>query len=218
MEESLRRNGLALIVDKRVWNAVLGFNLKKDRMISVHFQGKPFSITVIQVYAPTSNAEQAEVEWYYEDITRPSKSITKRRYPFHYRGLESKSRKSRHTWRNKQVWTWSTKWSRAKANRVFPGECTGKSKHHLPTTQEKTTHGHHQRVNNEIRFCSQRGRCSIQSAKTRLGANYGSDHELLIAKFRFKLNEVGKINWPFRYDLNQMSMIIQWKWEIDSRD
>ena len=67
-QESLRRNGAAIIVNKRVQNAVLGCNLKKDRMISVHFQGKPFSITVIQVYAPTSNAEEAEVEQFYEDL------------------------------------------------------------------------------------------------------------------------------------------------------
>ena len=61
-EESLRRNGVALIVNKRVQNVVLGCNLKNDRMISVHFQGKPFNITVIQAYAPTSKAEEAEVE------------------------------------------------------------------------------------------------------------------------------------------------------------
>ena len=67
-QESLRRNGVAIMVDKRVHNAVLGCNLKDDRMISVHFQGKPFNITVIQVYAPTSNAEEAEVEWFYEDL------------------------------------------------------------------------------------------------------------------------------------------------------
>ena len=67
-QESLRRNGVALRVNKRVWNAVLGCNLKNDRMISVCFQGKPFTITVIQVYAPTSNAEEAEVEWFYEDL------------------------------------------------------------------------------------------------------------------------------------------------------
>ena len=63
-QESLRRNGIAIIVNKRVWNAVLGCNLKNDRMISVHFQGKPFNIMVTQVYVPTSNAEEAEVEWF----------------------------------------------------------------------------------------------------------------------------------------------------------
>ena len=67
-QESLRRNGVAIMVNKRVRNAILGCNLKNDRMISVHFQDKPFSITVIQVYAPTSNAEEAEVEQFYEDL------------------------------------------------------------------------------------------------------------------------------------------------------
>ena len=66
-QESLRRNGVAMIVNKRVQNAVLGCNLKNGRMISVHFQGKPFNIMVILVYAPTSNAEEAEVEYFYED-------------------------------------------------------------------------------------------------------------------------------------------------------
>ena len=67
-QESLRRNGVAIMVNKRVQNAVLGCNLKNNRMISVHFQGKPFNITVIQVYAQTSNAKEAEVEWFYEDL------------------------------------------------------------------------------------------------------------------------------------------------------
>ena len=67
-QESLRRNEVAIIVNKRVQNAVLGCNLKNDRMISVHFQGKPFNIKVIQVYATTSNAEETEVEWFYKDL------------------------------------------------------------------------------------------------------------------------------------------------------
>ena len=67
-QESLRRNGVAIMVNKRVQNAVLGCNLKSDRMISVRFQGKPFTITVIQVYAPTGNTEEAEVERFYEDL------------------------------------------------------------------------------------------------------------------------------------------------------
>ena len=67
-QESLKRNAVAFTVNKRVWKAVLGCNLKNNRMISVRFQDKPFNITVIQVYAPTSNAEEAEVEWSYEDL------------------------------------------------------------------------------------------------------------------------------------------------------
>ena len=67
-QESLRRNGLAIMVNKRIQNAVVGCNLKNNRLISVHFQGKPLNIMVIQAYAPTSNAEEAEVEWFYEDL------------------------------------------------------------------------------------------------------------------------------------------------------
>ena len=79
-QESLRRNGVAIMVNKRVQNAVLGCNLKNDRMISVRFQGKPFNITVIQVYAQTINSEEAEVEQFYEDLQdllelRPKKDV-----------------------------------------------------------------------------------------------------------------------------------------------
>ena len=67
-QESLRRNGVALTANKRVRNAEFGCNLKNDKIISVHFQGKPFNIMVIEVYAPTGNAEEAEAEWFYEDL------------------------------------------------------------------------------------------------------------------------------------------------------
>ena len=131
-QEPLRRNEVALIVNKRVQNAILGCNLKNDRMISVHFQGKPFDITVIQVYAPTTNAEEAEVEWFYEDLQDLLELTPKNRCSFHHRGLECKSKKSRNTWNNRQIWPWS--------NRVLPRACTSHSKHSLPTTQEKTLH------------------------------------------------------------------------------
>ena len=67
-QESLRRNGVAIIVNKRAQHTILGCNLKNNRMISVRFQGKPFYITVIQVYVPNTNAKEAEVEWFYEDL------------------------------------------------------------------------------------------------------------------------------------------------------
>ena len=102
-QESLRRNGVAIMVNNRVRNAVLGCSLKNNRMISVCFQGKPFNITVIQVYAPTSNAEEAEVEWFYEDLQGLLELIPKT-CPFHCRGLECKNRKSRNTWSNRQIW------------------------------------------------------------------------------------------------------------------
>ena len=105
-QESLRRNGVAIIVNKRVLNAVLGCNIKNDRMISVRFQGKPFNITVIQAYAPTSSTEEAEVERFYEDLQDLLE--LKKRCPFHYRGLECKSRKSRNTWSNRHICPWST--------------------------------------------------------------------------------------------------------------
>ena len=139
-QESLRRNGVDIIVNKRVWNAVLGCNLKNDKMISVPFQGKPFNITVIQVYALASNAEEAEVEWFYEDLQDHLELTPPKRCPFHYRGLEYKSRKWRNTWSNRQIWPWSTEWSKAKANRVWSKKHTGRRKHPLPTTQEKTLH------------------------------------------------------------------------------
>ena len=81
-QESFRRNGVSIIVKKRVQNAVLGCNLKNDRMISVRFQDKLFSITVIQVYAPTSNTEEAEVEWFYEELQDLLEPTPKKR-PFH---------------------------------------------------------------------------------------------------------------------------------------
>ena len=107
---------------------------------SVRFQGKSFNITVIQVYAPTSNAEEVEVEWFYEDLQDLLELTHEKRCHFHYRGLECKSRKSRNTWSNRQIWPWNTELSRAKANRVLPREHTDHSKDPLPTTQEKTLH------------------------------------------------------------------------------
>ena len=103
-QESLRRNGVAIIVNKRVRNAVLGCNLKNDRMISVRFQGKPFNIIVMQ-YAPTSNAEEAEQ--FYEDLQDLLELTPPKRCPFHYRGLECKSRKSRNTRSNRQILPWN---------------------------------------------------------------------------------------------------------------
>ena len=100
--ESLRRNGVALIVNERVRNAVLGYHLKNDRIISVCFQGKPFNITVIPVYAPTSNTEEAER--FYEDLQDLLEITPKKRCPLHYRGLECKIRKLRATWSNRQIW------------------------------------------------------------------------------------------------------------------
>ena len=196
-----------MTVNKRVQNAVLGCHFKNDRMISVRFQGKQFNITVIQVYAPTSNAEEAEVEQFYEDLQDLLELTPKKRCPFHYRGLECKSRKSRNTRSNRNIWPWNTEWSRENANSVLPRECTG-HKHSLPTTQEKTLHMDIAKWSTPksdwLYSLQQRWKSSIQSAKTRQGADCGSDHELLIAKFRLQLKKVGKTTRPFRYDLNHI--------------
>ena len=141
-QESLRRNAVTIMVNKRVRNAVLGCNLKNHRMISVRFQGKPFNIRVIQVYAPTGNAEETGVEWFYEDLQDLLELTPQKRCPFHYRRLEGKSRKSRNTWSNRKIWPWSTEWSRAKADRILPKEHIGNSKYLLPATQQKTLYMH----------------------------------------------------------------------------
>ena len=114
----------------------LGCSLKNDRMISVRFQGKPFNITVIQVYASTSNAEEAER--FYEDL-QDLLELTQKRCLFHYRGLECKSRKSRNTWSNSKFGL-GVQNEAGQRLIVLPREHTGHSKHPLPTTQEKTLH------------------------------------------------------------------------------
>ena len=140
-QESLRRNGVAIMVNKRVRNAVLGCNLKNKRMISVRFQGKPFNITVIQVYAPTSNAE--EHEQFYEDLQDLLELIPPKGVLF-----------IKGDW-NAKVGSQETPGVTGKFglgilneagqrliefNRVLPRERTSHSKHPLPTTQEKTLH------------------------------------------------------------------------------
>ena len=107
-EKCLTRTGVAIMVNKRLQNAVLGCNLKNDRMISVCFQGKPFNIKIIQACAPKTNAEEGEVEWFFEDLQELLELTPKKRCPFHHRGLGCKSRKSRNTWSNREIWPWST--------------------------------------------------------------------------------------------------------------
>ena len=138
---------------------------------------------------------------------RPSRTNTQKRCPFHQRGLKWKSRKSSDTWSNSEVWPWSTKWSRAKANRVLPREHNGPSQHPLPT-QEKTLHMDITRWSipkSDWLYSLQPKMEKLYTvSKNKLGVDCGSDHELLIAKFRLKLKKIWKTNRPFRYDLNQV--------------
>ena len=139
-QDSLWRNGIAIIVNKRVQNAALRSNLKNERMISVHFQGRPFNIRVIQVYAPNSNVKEAEIEWFYENPQDLLELTHKKRCPFHFRALECKGRKSRNTWSNGQIWPSSIEWSRTKTSRNRPREWTSHSKYSFSKIQEMTLH------------------------------------------------------------------------------
>ena len=221
-QESLRRNGVAIIVNKRVWNAVLAYNLKNSRMISVCFQGKPFNITVIQVYDPTSNTEEAEVEWFYEDLQDHLELTSKKDVLFiigdwntkvgsqKIPGVTGKFGLGVQNEAGQRLIEFCQENALVTANTLF-------QQHKRRLYTRTSPDGHYQ---NQIDYilCSQRWRSSMQSAITRLGAEFGSDRELLIAKFRLKLKKVGKTTRPFRYDLNQSLTIIQWKWQIDSRD
>ena len=107
-QESLRGNGVALTVNKRVQNVVLGCSLKNDRMISACFQGKPFNITVIQVYPPTSNAEKAEADQFYEDLQDLLELKPKKYVLFIIGDWNAKVGSQEITWSNRQIWLWTT--------------------------------------------------------------------------------------------------------------
>ena len=136
-QESFRRNGVAIMVNKRVQNAVLGCNLKNDRMISVHFQGKPFNITVIQVQAPTSNAEVAEVERFYEDRQDVLELTPKKDVLFLIGDWNAKVG-SQETPGVTGKFGLGIQNEAGQRLIVLPRERTGHSKHPLPKTQEKT--------------------------------------------------------------------------------
>ena len=137
-QESLRRNGVAILVNKRV--AVLGCNLKNDRMISIRFQGKPFNITVIQVYTLASNAKEAEVEWFYEDLQDILELTPPKDVLFVIGDWNAKVG-------NQEISKVTVKFGLGIQNeagqrlkRVLPKEHTGHSKHPFPTTQEMILH------------------------------------------------------------------------------
>ena len=195
------------MVHKRVRNAVLGCNLKNDRTISVRFQGKPFNITVIQVYTPTNHAEEAEVEQFYEDLQDVLELTPKKDVLFvigdwnvkvgsqETPGVTGKFGLGIRNEAGQRLIEFCQENALVIANTIF-------QQHKRRLYTWSSPDGQHQ---NQIDYilCSQKWRSSIQSAKTRRRADCGSDHELLIAKFRHKLKKVGKTR-PFRYDLNQI--------------
>ena len=140
-QEYLRRNGVAIIVNKTVQNAVIGCSLKTDRMIFVHLQGKPFNIMVIQVYAPTSNTEEAEVERFYEDLQDLLELTPKKDVLFIIEDWNAKvGSQGTPGVTGKFGLGVQNEAGQTKTNRVLPREGTGHSKHPLPTTQENTLH------------------------------------------------------------------------------
>ena len=114
VQESHRRNELALVINKTIQNTALWCNLKKNKTISIHFQGKPFNITVIQVCASITNAEEDELEWIHETPQDLLELTPKKDVLFINRGLECKRRKSKDTWSNRQVWSCSKKMKQCK--------------------------------------------------------------------------------------------------------
>ena len=177
-------------------------------MISVRFQGKPFNITVIQVYAPTSNAEEAEVEWFYEDLQDLVELTPKKDVLFiigdwntkvgsqETPGLIGKFGLGIQNEAGQRLIKFCQENALVIANTLF-------QQHKRRLYTWTSPDGRH-RYQIDYILCSQRGRSSTQSAQTRRGADCGSDHELLIAKFRFKLKKVEKTTRPFMYDLNQI--------------
>ena len=121
--------------------------------------------------------------------TRPFRTNTQKRCPFHYIGLECKSKKSRNTWSNRQIWPWNTEWSRA--NRVLPRKCTGNNKHSSNNTREDSTHGQHQMVNTKIRliifFAAKDGEALYSQQK--------QDQELTVAQIMNSLLPNSDSNW-----------------------
>ena len=178
-------------------------------MISVRFQGKPFNITVIQVYAPASNAEEAEVEWFYADLQDLPELIPKKDVLFIIGGWNAKVGSQEtpgvtgkfglgvQNEAGQKLTEFCQENALVIANTLF-------QQHKRGVYTWTSPNGQYQ---NQIVYilCSKRWRSSIQSAKTRPGADCGSDHEFLIAKFRLKSKKIGKTTRPFRYDLNQIS-------------
>ena len=181
---------------------------QKRQNVSVHFQGKLFNITVIQVYAPTSNAEEAEVKRFYEDLQDLLELTSKKDVLFiigdwnakvgiqETPGVTGKFGLGMRNEAAQRLMEFCQENALVIANTLF-------QQHKRRLYTWTSPDGQHR---NQIDYilCSERCRSYIQSAETRLGADSGSDHELLIAKFRLKLKKVGKTTRPFRYDIKPL--------------
>ena len=206
-QETFRRNGVALIDNGRVQNVVLGCNLRNGNEQRPFCQGKAFSITALQVYAPIT--KETEVEQCHEDpqtLLEHTPKKKKKRCPFHHRGMECRSRKWGDTWSNRKLGLGEQN----EAGQRLTEFCQDNALAIANTLFQQhkrwltwTSDGQYQNQTDYI-LCCWTQRSSIQSAKTRPGADCGSDHEYLIAKFRLTVNKIGKTTRPLRYDLNQI--------------
>ena len=206
-QESLRRNAVALRVNKSLRCSTWVQSQKRQNGLFC-FQGKPFNVTVIQVYAPTSNAEEAEIEWFYEDLQDLLELTPRKRCPMITEDWNAKVG-------SQEIPGVIGKFGLGVQNKA--GQRLTEICQENALVIANTLFQQHKRrlytwilldsqYQNQTDYilCSQRWRGSIQSAKTRLGTDCGSDHELLIARFRLKLKKVWKTTRPFRYDLNQI--------------
>ena len=141
-------------------------------------------------------------------LRRPFRTNTPQKGHFHYRGLEWKSRKSRNSWSNRQIWPWNMEWSREKANRDLPRQCPGHSKQPLPKTGEDCTQGHHHMVNTKIRliifFAAKDGEALYNQQKTDLELTVAQIMSSLLPNSYLNWKKVGKTTRPFRYHINQI--------------
>ena len=184
-QEYIRRNGIAMIVNKSFQNAVLECNLKHNRMISVCFEGKPFNLTVIQVYAPTTNAEEAEIEQFYEDLQDLLELAPKKNVLFiigdwnakvgsqEIPGVTGKFGLGAQNEAGQRLTEFCQENALVIANTLI--------QQHKRRLYTWTSPDDQHRNQIDYILCSQRWRSSIQSAKTRLGVDCDSDHKLFIA-------------------------------------
>ena len=182
--------------------------ISKTTMISVRFQGMPFNITLIQVYAPTSNAEEVDVEWFCEVLQDLLELTPKKDILLVIGDWDAKVGTQEIPGVTGKLGLGVQNEAGQIANRVLLRECTHHSKHPLQQHKRRlytwTSPDGQYRNQTDYILCRQRWRNSVQTAITRPRAGCGSDHELLIAKFRLKLKKVWKTTQPFRYDLNQI--------------
>lgn len=208
--ENQRINGVALIVSNRVRNTIMGCNFKTDRMMSVRFQGQPFNITVIQIYAPTTEAEEEDIDQFYEDLRELLQLTPKKDVVFIIGDWNAKVG-------NQTVDGVTGKFGLGTTNEA--GQrllefCQDNSLvitntlFQLPKRRLYTWTSPDGQYRNQIDYiiCSQRWRSAVQSSKTRPGADCGSDHELLISKFRLKLKRINKAKPSSGYNLNNIPL------------